>query len=463
MTYEQTLQYLFHLQKTGMKMGLSSMFDLLADLDHPHRRLKTIHVGGTNGKGSACATLAACLQSSGYKVGLYTSPHLIDFNERIRVNSIPIAQKQVIRLTHSIMNSMGHTPTFFEFTTAMAFLYFLEEEVDIAVIEVGLGGRLDSTNVITPLVSVITNIDFDHQATLGNTLLEIGREKAGIIKNGVPVVSGVAQAEVRSLMTETAAALGAPYYQLGSHFSFESLDVSPFQNLFHYNGLFRSYRNLSTPLLGDHQKANTTLALAAFELIQVKRLALPVRNAGFGGIGECSEGPSHGPPSFNKAKMFSFEEEQMRAGLQKISWPGRMEKVQEKPLIILDGAHNPAGAGTLSDFLRKLDFPGKKILVLGIMKDKNIYEMGEALFPWADEIILTQPRFERAALPQELLETLPPTSKPVHLIKSIGETLRFVRTKSGPGDIICFTGSLYTIGEVKAVLEGIEITVPLHG
>ncbi|MBI3351440.1 MAG: bifunctional folylpolyglutamate synthase/dihydrofolate synthase [Nitrospirae bacterium] len=431
MTYQKTLEYLFLLQKNGMKLGLSSMFELLSNLNNPHQNLKTIHVGGTNGKGSTCSTLAACLQVSGYKVGLYTSPHLIDFSERVVVNSIPIAQKDVIRLTRSIMNSMKHTPTFFEFTTAMAFLYFLEQQADIAVIEVGLGGRLDSTNVLTPLVSVITNIDYDHQEYLGSTLFEIGNEKAGIIKKGVPVVSGVSQPGVRDLISRTAASLNAPVFRLGSDFSFKSLTSAQFQSFFDYKGINRSFSNLSTPLLGEHQKANVSLALAALELIL--------------------------------EKGFKVTEEHLREGIQKVDWPGRIEIIKEKPLMILDGAHNPAGARVLAEFLRGLNSSGNKYLILGIMKDKDIYKIGEALFPWADEIILTQPHFQRAAPPQDLREALPPTSKPVHLIETISETLRFLRTRTLPDDIICFAGSLYTIGEVKAALEGIHITVPLHG
>ncbi|MHB8482987.1 MAG: bifunctional folylpolyglutamate synthase/dihydrofolate synthase [Nitrospiria bacterium] len=431
MTYQQTLEYLFLLQKTGVKLGLSSMFELLSNLDNPHHDLKTIHVAGTNGKGSTCSTLASCLQASGYKVGLYTSPHLIDFRERIVVNSVRIPQKDVIRLTEFIMNSMKHTPTFFELTTALAFLYFFEQQVDIAVIETGLGGRLDSTNVLTPLVSVITNIDYDHQAYLGNTLSDIGREKAGIIKKGVPVVSGVFQPGVCDLIARTAASVHAPLFRLGNDFSFESSDSAPFQNVFDYKGIRNSFSKLSTPLLGEHQKINSSLALAVLELIS--------------------------------DRGYPVTEKHLRAGLQKVSWPGRIEIVQKEPLMILDGAHNPAGARMLAEFLRTLNFQGNKYLILGIMKDKDIYRIGEALFPWADEIVLTRPHFQRAAQPQDLQEALPSTSKPTYLIESISETHRFLKTKTRSEDVICFAGSLYTIGEVKSVLEGIHITVPLHG
>ncbi|MBI3604457.1 MAG: bifunctional folylpolyglutamate synthase/dihydrofolate synthase [Nitrospirae bacterium] len=431
MTYPETLQYLFQLQKRGIKPGLSAMVDLLADVGNPHHSFETIHVGGTNGKGSACAFLSSCLRSSGYKAGLYTSPHLVDFTERIVVNSVPISQSDVVRLAGLIRNSISHPVTFFEFTTALAFLYFMEQEVDIAVIEVGLGGRLDSTNVISPLAVIITHIDFDHQEFLGNTLLEIAGEKAGIIKKNIPVISGVSHVELRELIFKTAGSLEAPLFQMGADFASEPVDAPFRSNAFHYRGMDAHYRNLSTPLLGEHQAGNASLAIAALEVI--------------------------------RKKGFFSGEKSIRAGLLNVHWPGRIEVIQENPLIILDGAHNPSGARTLSGFLHRIEAPGRRFLVLGIMKDKDIEAIGQTLFPWADEIILTQAGFQRAASPRELLAALPPVDKPVYLIDSIPEALEFLKAKSCSNDAVCFTGSLYTVGEAKAALEGIKIPVPLHG
>ncbi len=453
MTYPETLQYLFQLQKKGIKPGLSRMLELLSAVGNPHHYFETLHVGGTNGKGSVCSFLSSCLHSSGYKVGLYTSPHLVDFTERIVVNSVPISQSDVVRLAglirsldapiHSIYepsdpkvgrssrSSISHQATFFEFTTALAFLYFMEQEVDIAVIEVGLGGRLDSTNVVSPLAVIITNIDFDHQEFLGNTLLEIAGEKAGIIKKNIPVISGVSQFELRELIFETAAPLEAPLFQMGADFASEPVDAPFRSNVFHFRGMDARYRNLSTPLLGEHQARNASLAIAALETI--------------------------------RKKGFFSSEKSIRAGLLNIHWPGRIEVIQENPLIILDGAHNPSGASTLFSFLHKIEAPGKRFLVLGIMKDKDIEAIGQKLFPWADEIILTQAGFQRAASPAELLAALPPVDKPVHLIDTIPEVLEFLKAKSSSNDVVCFTGSLYTVGEARAALEGIKIPVPLHG
>ncbi|MFI5303603.1 MAG: bifunctional folylpolyglutamate synthase/dihydrofolate synthase [Nitrospiria bacterium] len=436
MNYHETLQFLYQLQIKGMKFGLSSMHKLLAVIHNPHLYLKTVHVGGTNGKGSTSAMIASVLRHAGYKVGLYTSPHLIDFSERITVNSIPIPQIDVIRLTKFIheshVNQLPETPTFFEWTTAMAFLYFLEQKVDIAVIEVGLGGRLDSTNVITPLVSLITNIDFDHQEYLGKTLLEIGREKAGIIKQGVPLISGTFPREVQEMIQKTTTSLDAPFYQRDIDFSFHALESGDvFSNSFDYTGVRTRWQNLSITLLGEHQKNNASLALMTLELLE--------------------------------ENGFSLSEDDVRRGLANVCWPGRIEIIKKTPLTIFDGAHNPSGASILVSFLNRISRKGKRLLVLGIMKDKDIRGIGEYLLPWADEIILTKASFPRAASPDELQKALPTTSKPVHLIESISEVIPFLENHANFTDTICFTGSLYTIGEAKALLEGVSIDVPLHG
>jgi dihydrofolate synthase/folylpolyglutamate synthase len=437
MSYQETLQYLYNLQLKGMKFGLSSMEDLLSLLDNPHCQIKSVHIGGTNGKGSTSAIIASVLQHAGYKVGLYTSPHLIDFSERISINSFPIPQPEVIRLNRFIQRVMKGrstpTPTFFEWTTAMAFLYFAEQKVDIAIIEVGLGGRLDSTNVISPLLSVITNIDFDHQEILGNSLLEIGYEKAGIIKKNVPVISGIFQKEVQELILNIAKSLGAPLLQFGVDFNYRSMESADLlnSNLFDFHGIQKNELNLSLPLLGEHQKRNASLALAALEIL-------------------------HG-------KGFGQNEDNLRDGLKMVRWPGRIEVVKKNPLIILDGAHNPSGARVLASFLNSLPKTGNRILVLGMMKDKDIYQIGEALIPWADEIILTRASFSRAASPNELLKALPATLKPIRMIGSLSEIFPILEKKCDVNEMICFTGSLYTIGEAKAILEGVHIDVPLYG
>ena len=431
MTYPKTLEYLFQLQKRGMKPGLGNMKALLSSLGDPHEKVRFVHVGGTNGKGSTCSLLASILREAGYRVGLYTSPHLIEFTERITVNGVQVSREETVLLAGRVASAMSETPSFFEFTTAMAFLYFLQKKVDIAVVEVGLGGRLDSTNLIEPLLSIITNVDLDHQDILGQTLLEIAREKAGIIKSGVPVITGVVQPEVLRLVGDTARKAGTIDFAYERDFKSIILPPEAEETRFEYHGMAGPVSTFSTPLLGAHQVANASLALAAAEL-----------------LGE---------------KGFPVSRDHIRRGLANVSWPGRLEIVQRDPLIFLDGAHNPAGARVLAGFLKNLKISGKKRLVLGIMKDKAIYEIGEALFPWADEIILTQSLFPRAASPLEMVRALPPTEKPIFRNDSVSETVQFIKNHALPGDVVCFTGSLYTIGEVKAIFEGSPIYLPLHG
>ncbi|HXN07026.1 MAG TPA: folylpolyglutamate synthase/dihydrofolate synthase family protein [Nitrospiria bacterium] len=431
MTYHKTLEALYRLQKEGIKPGLARMEALLSSLGNPHLSLKFIHVGGTNGKGSTASMMASILREAGYRVGLYTSPHLVDFTERIRVNDAPVSRDDVVSLSREISENLKTPPSFFEFSTAMAFLHFLRTRVDIAVIEVGLGGRWDSTNVIRPLLSVITNVDLDHQEYLGSTLREIGNEKAGIIKEMVPVLTAAVQPEVRSLIRKAAKAGKSSCFEYGTHFHGSSVLSTEEKNIFEYRGISLNLQALSVPLAGVHQVPNASLALASLELL---------RESGF-----------------------NVQPDHMRSGLSNVRWPGRLELVQRDPLIFLDGAHNPAGAKALARFLSHLDISGRKVLVLGIMKDKAIREMGEILIPWADEVVLTQASFPRAASLLYLKSNLPGIEKPLYLIESVSDALHFARDSYHAGDAICFTGSLYTIGEVKAALDGSPIYLPLHG
>jgi dihydrofolate synthase / folylpolyglutamate synthase len=265
-SYQEAIAYLYGLQKHGIKLSLSNSFKLMEILGYPHRKFPCVHIAGTNGKGSTAAFTAGMLQAAGYRVGLYTSPHLVDFTERIRINNMPIAETTVVKMAQRLYDGSGMlNPTFFEVTTALAFSYFAEEGVDIGVIETGMGGRLDSTNVITPLVSVITNIDLEHQAFLGDTLEQIAGEKAGIIKDGVPVVTGAVQPEAIRVIEREAAARHASVHRLGCDFM--PKNITP-EQVFDYQGLTRSYPAVEIAMLGAYQVDNACLAMAAIECLR---------------------------------------------------------------------------------------------------------------------------------------------------------------------------------------------------
>ena len=240
MPYQDELSYLYSLQQFGIKLGLSNIKELCAILDNPQDKIQTIHVGGTNGKGSTAAIISSILNKAGYKVGLYTSPHLIDFTERIRINNVPVSEERVSCLVRHIRDCMEDKvlmPTFFEFTTALAMLYFAEESVDVAVMEVGMGGRLDATNIITPLVSVITNVEYDHTEHLGPLLKDIAKEKCGIIKRGVPLVTSEIKGDILSLIENYAGDNGTPAYVYGRDFHTDPVELTLHYSRFNYNGL----------------------------------------------------------------------------------------------------------------------------------------------------------------------------------------------------------------------------------
>ncbi len=428
MSYADALDYLYRLQWHGIQPGLERMEQLLRLLDHPERKYRTVHIGGTNGKGSTAATVASILRQGGYRVGLYTSPHLIDFSERIRVGGVPIPPEEMARLTAALRKRIEQEApaletalTFFEFTTAMAFLYFAASRVDFAVVEVGLGGRFDATNLVLPSVTAITHIDLDHERYLGATISQIASEKAGIIKAGVPVVTGASQPEVLALFEKVAQSKRAPLWRVDREIQVEGDRPERF--------LYRGVRErvVHSPLLGQHQVRNTAVALGIIERLQSKGIPL--------------------------------SEEAIRNGIGQVQWAGRLEEIRSRPRILLDGAHNPAGARALADYLAEVDpnRKGKHWLIVGIMRDKNIPEILAPIVPWADEIVLTRPEIDRAAEPDLLAPCIPKTA-PIQTIRErVSEAIAYVESLIGPEDTLVITGSLYTVGEAKAVYTG---TVP---
>ncbi len=432
MSYEQAIKYLYNLQPIGIKFGLNNTLSLLAHFHNPHQKIKTIHVAGTNGKGSICSMLSSILQSAGYKVGLYTSPHLIDFTERISINGNPIPQSEVASLTEKIRYAINdgdfkaNHPTFFEVVTVMALIYFYEQYLDLAIMEVGMGGRLDATNVIQPLMGIISTIALDHQQYLGKSLGHIAQEKAGIIKRGMPVIIGDCHPEILQIISYTCQKMGATLIQApplsNAHILHQDLSCQKFEVLCPKE----SPKQYSISLLGHHQIQNTLTTLTA-----AKKL--------------------------NDLLPRQISHAQICKGLTSARWPGRIEVYPGSPLIIIDGAHNPAAAHSLSRFIKELKFL-HLTLVIGVMKDKEIDKICQDLVPLAFRIILTRPNIARAALPRDILhilhsQSLLPNSVKVSMVDSIPEAITLAKTQSGLKDIICITGSLYTAGEAKVVLD----------
>ena len=421
MTYKQALEYLYGLQKYGVKFGLSKTSNIMKKMGNPHKGQNYIHIAGTNGKGSVSAMVESVLMKSGLKVGFYSSPHLVRFTERFRINRKEISKKKVIELTAEIKSIINpiEPPTYFEVTTAMALSYFARENTDIAIMEVGMGGRLDATNIIKPLVSAITNISLEHQSFLGNTLIEIAGEKAGIIKKGVNIIAAATQPKVSGLFREICDEKKAPFYQVGKDVRYRSTD-----NGFNYYGLKRSIRNINLSLKGEFQHRNTALAIGILELLEKK---------GYG-----------------------FEEHNIKTGVEETSWPGRIQVLSEKPLLVVDGAHNTGAARVLLEAVKK-DFSYRRlILVLGVMKDKDINSIVKDISGMADHVICSSPEYFRSARAEELYGIVSEYSKNAEIQKTLPEAISKAKKIAKPDDMILITGSLFTVGEAMTVIDPVK-------
>ena len=426
-TYTKALDYIYDLTKYGIKLGLKNINYLLYLLGEPHKKLKIIHVAGTNGKGSTCSLISSILQSGGYKVGLYTSPHLIDFTERIKINHKSISRKKVSELLERIkpfIEKVAHTPsyghpTFFEVITSMAFLYFYEEQIDFLVLEVGLGGRLDATNICEPLISVITHIDYDHMDKLGNSLEEIAREKGGIIKPEGIVISSKQYEEAYNEIKKIADEKNTLVYSTGREINYEIVKSDVNGVIFNLKGIYHNYKNLHTPLLGRHQADNATTAITVTEALKIRGV--------------------------------NISEKAIRAGLEKVQWTGRLEIIQNNPKLILDGAHNPSGIRTVLQALKEIFTYQRLILVLAIFADKNYKKMIQIIAPKADLIITTKTKSPRAAPPLVIAKEAAKYIEQNKIIVSenIPQAIKCALSNSKKDDLICITGSLYTVGEAK--------------
>lgn len=410
--------------KLGMKLGLERMGWLMKKLDHPQKKVKAIHVAGTNGKGSTVAFIRNILQETGLTVGTFTSPFLETFNERISVDGVPISDEEVLRLVNLIYplcKELAETelgsPTEFEVVTAMMYAYFGEGHADVVVVEVGIGGQLDSTNILVPVVSVITTIGLDHMDILGDTLPKIAKEKAGIIKPGVPVVIGNITDDAFEVIENTAHENMAKVYRLGTHFTISKWQTTPNwgeQFNFEDNDIFLKQQQIQ--MLGKHQVENAAVAIEAVKL-------------------------------FSHIRGLAVSHSQITKGLKQTFWAGRMEKISDSPFIVLDGAHNKPAVTALVQTLKD-DFKGQPIQVLfAALKDKEINEMLD-LFATVPELTLTATSFDypRAASAEEIAGQ---TSHHVEVINDWRTALATLLNEVGSEGILLITGSLYFISEVR--------------
>jgi dihydrofolate synthase/folylpolyglutamate synthase len=442
MNYQEAQTYLDSLQFHKIKLGLDSMRSFLARVGHPEQRLRYVHVAGTNGKGSVSVTLLTLLAHAGYRVGLYTSPHLSSVRERFRINDEFISREKFAELATRIKGVLGAEKiTYFEFTTALALLWFAESGLDLVILETGLGGRLDATNVVAPLVSVITNVTMDHEAYLGTTVAAVAVEKAGIIKEFVPVVVGVAADEGLDIVRQTCQERSAPLYLYGQDFQAVPGE-DRFWSWLPVGAIMPGERldALRCFMRGSYQIVNASLALAVLALLR-----------------------PHG---------FLLTPDVIQTGLAAVRWPGRLEHIcldrqsrktseqgqvtDEKTICyLLDGAHNPAGVESLVLTLRQ-EYEYKRLIVVwGAMLDKDLGNTLPLIAELAAILVLTRPEGERAATPAQLLANLDAeTQRRCECVAQVDKALARAEALSEPGDLIVIAGSLYLIGAVRKTLLG---------
>ena len=421
---QKELEYLYHLERFGIKPGLAVMQELMSVLGHPEKYFKSIHVTGTNGKGSTCAMLESVLRESGFKTALYTSPHLYAFNERIKVSGVAISDSDLISLIQEIraaVESNNLQPTFFEFTTALAFLYFARSNIDIAVIEVGMGGRLDATNVITPLLSIITNVGLDHMEFLGDTVEEIAREKAGIIKDGVPVITGEEDASIVKILGEEAEQKNTRVIRaqdivktavLRASFDGQEVDIA--------GGKIATRIHL--PLLGAHQIKNLEVVVSACEELM--------------GTG------------------LHISQEGISKGISLTVWEGRLQVVSQKPLILVDGAHNEDGAQALVSFLETM--PAFDVLVYAAKKGKNITNVLSLVLPRCKRVIITKGSYMPED-PEVIACIVRDAGHDAEVRESVSDAVSLGLEYVGTEGSMLIAGSLYMIPDALAFLKESEV------
>jgi len=430
-TYSEAVEWITGLIPFGIRPGLERIEQLMELLGNPHRRLKFIHVAGTNGKGSTCAYLTSALIKCGYDTGTFTSPYITKFTNRFQYNGEDITEEDLLRLANELkphVDAIAKTelgsPTMFEVSTALAILYFAKVTFpDYVVWETGLGGRMDVTNIVYPVISVITNIGHDHMDRLGDTITAVAEEKAGIIKPGIPVVSAVTQPEAVEVIKRTAKERKSTLYLLGEQFSETALDVREDEQTFRFDGTFRSLESLTITLNGEHQRTNAAAAVMALEVLR-QYAALMV------------------------------DEEQLQEGLRSAAWPGRLEMVSRAPRILLDGAHNPEGAEALVKALKSTYKYEKLHLMMGMIENKNHQDVLKHILPIVDTIIMTEPDYRSkkdASSLADLAEQLRGKSA-FELIVEPDWQKALIKLKklTGNTDLGVVTGTLYLIADVRS-------------
>lgn len=425
--YQEAKDYLVNLTKFGMNFGLGRIEELLKRVGNPEERLRVVHIGGTNGKGSTTMMIAEILEDAGYRVGVFTSPHLHDYRERITINGEMIPKGEVTRLIRIlrphledlVQKGVEH-PTEFEVNTAMALMYFANQKVDYVLLEVGLGGAIDSTNVVTPLISVITNVGMDHMDYLGGTYEEIAQVKAGIIKPGAITVTASNRPEVLNVIREKAQEIGSKLWVVGEDVHWEVRWSGELEQEFDLVGIHGNYNKVRLRLVGEHQVVNAATAVTVCELLKLEY-----------GI--------------------NLERRNIYEGLRKAVWPGRLELLSLKPKVLLDGAHNVDGANALAKALEIFQ-RRRLILCLGMLGDKEREKVVDILAPLADEVIITRPNSPRAGNWEYLHQLVKEKGKPVKTIEEPRQAVQEAFSQLEKEDMLCVTGSLYMIADARQAL-----------
>jgi dihydrofolate synthase/folylpolyglutamate synthase len=430
---KEAVDWIVKLMPFGIKPGLKRMELLMEKLDHPERRLKFIHVAGTNGKGSTCAYLSRVIHECGYDVGMFTSPYLERFTNRISFNGQDIEEDDLISLVNQlkpIVDEIAKTelgsPTMFEVSTALAILYFARVVFpDFVVWETGLGGRLDSTNIVTPIVSVITNVGHDHMDILGDSLEQVAAEKSGIIKAGVPVITAVEQPELLAVIEQAAKSKQTTLYSLGRQFRYDPLSNEIDKQSFHFSGPFRELKEVPVSLNGEHQLKNAAVAIMTLEVLR-------------------------------QYYALILDDEDLYKGLRETKWPGRLELVSQSPRILLDGAHNPEGAETLAAALKHIYRYKKLHFMMGMLSTKNHTGYLRHILPLADRLILTEPNFHKKADASKLAEVAHEVMRELGLQVEVliesdwKQALETLKSGTEQDDLAVVSGTLYLISDVRS-------------
>lgn len=447
MNFPESANYLYSLGRElaapaharTMKFDLANITALAARMGDPQEQFRAVHIAGTNGKGSTAAMVESILRAAGHRTGLFTSPHLERITERIRVAGEEISEAEFAASFTRIqaliedmlaMGSLAAHPTFFECITAMAFDFFARSGVEIAVLEVGMGGRLDATNIVTPGVCVITQIAFDHEAFLGHSIDQIAFEKAGIIKRGIPVVSAAAGPAAREVIRRRAAELSAPLVEIDEAYAMETIASNPQASRAQISSKREEFSvTLAIPLPGRYQIRNAATAVAAARVLASR------------GVGISSD--------------------EIAEGIARVRWPGRLEQVSKQPAVFLDGTHNPAGARELASFLDE-NFKDRRVfLVFGAVRDKSVDEIAELLFPRASKVFITAPKNSRAISVEALADIAGGLAADLQVVPDPSEALRLAIGCANPGDVVIATGSLYLVGDIRRAWHARQDSAPL--